>query len=417
MTQPFDGLIKHQIIRIVGRSLAYIDERLIDHGERVAYIADQIASMDHSLAIDRDRLTVLCLLHDIGAYKTEEIDDMVCFETTNVMKHSVYGYVFLKNTTSLGTAAEAILYHHTPYVVLETIPTPQKLTAELIFLADRIDILIASQSPVDWERLKQLNGTDFSPLLMGLFFKAEQKNRLVSRIRDGSYKKDVLPRLEAISLPDEENVNYLKMLVYSIDFRSPFTVTHTANTVSISAALAELFALNEHERRAVFQGAFFHDIGKIAIPYAILEKPGKLTPEQMTVMKTHVAVSESILSGVVPDEICQIAIRHHEKLNGKGYHRGLPGEALTLPQRIVAVADVLSALINRRSYKEAFPKEKALAIIGDMRDAGELCPRVCAMVAEHYDAIISEVAQADDPIIQLYERIRDQYAALMETFS
>ena len=413
MTQPFDGLAKRQVIRIVGRSLACIDKRLIDHGERVAYIAGCIAVAGEPLDVDMDRLPVLCLLHDIGAYKTEEIDNMIHFETTNVTKHAIYGYVFLKNATMLGADALPVLYHHTPYEKLQALDMPHRTTAELIYLADRIDILLMSQNPVDWSLLRRLSGTEFSPALMERFFVALQKYDIDKHIRDGSYKEELLRWLDGIALTDEENVSYLKMLVYSIDFRSPFTVTHTANTETISLVLAQLLELSESEKRDILQGAFFHDIGKISIPYAILENPGKLTDEEMATMRTHVAVSEEILSGIVSDEVCQIAVRHHEKLNGKGYCHGLQANELTLPQRIVAVADILSALISRRSYKEPFPKEKTLSILCAMRDAGELCPRVCNTLIDHYDEVIDRVDRADDPIIELYETIQREYGELM----
>ena len=136
-----DVVKRSNLISIVMRSLAFIDARLVDHGERVAYIADRIAAAAR-LDIDRDKLLILCLLHDVGAYKTEEIDEMVKFETNNVLNHAAYGYVFLKNVTALGSYAEAILYHHTPYEELSQVAEPQRTAAELIFLADRADIIV-----------------------------------------------------------------------------------------------------------------------------------------------------------------------------------------------------------------------------------------------------------------------------------
>lgn len=401
---------KVQIINIVRRSLGYIDRRLIEHGERVAYIAHMIAQADPGLAVDRENLFTLCLLHDIGAYKTEEIDSMVDFETKSAVNHAAYGYVFLRNATSLGDRAEPILYHHTDYSALERIDTPAKLTAELIFLADRIDILLESRGREGLPELRKLEGTMFSPELTELFFLSERENHISEHIFDLSYKDFADSMICGMDLSTSEVMSYLRMLVLSIDFRSPFTVTHTANTTEISRALAELFQLDGGLRASVMTGAFLHDVGKIAIPYSILESPGRLSPEEMEIMKTHVDYSEDILRGVVPDEVCEIAVRHHEKLNGCGYSHGLTAEELTLPQRIVAVADVMSALTSRRSYKEPFPKEKALSIIKSMRDLGELDSEVCDMVESNFDYIISATAQADDPVVELYEKIKAQYA-------
>lgn len=412
-TGSFGSAPQEQIIHIIMRSLGYIDKRLIQHGERVAYIAEMIARMDAELDIDREKLFILCLLHDIGAYKTEEIDNMVRFETDDVMNHAIYGYAFLRNTTDLGDAAEAILYHHTNYDKLAPLDTPNKTMAALISLADRIDILLSVSGSGSWEPLRKLSGTVFSPALIKLFFAAEEKFDISGHIRDLTYKNSVDPLIKAVSLSEADAINYLKMLVYSIDFRSPFTVTHTASTTAISKMLAELFGLDEETRYAIAQGAFLHDIGKIAIPYSILENPGRLTMEQMRTMKMHVAYSEDILQGIVPDRICQIAVRHHEKLNGTGYCHGLRAADLTLPERIVAVSDILSALLGRRSYKTPFSKEKSLSILTRMCDAGELCPQVCLMASENFDDIARIVELADNPVMELYETIRKQYEALI----
>ena len=94
----------------------------------------------------------------------------------------------------------------------------------------------------------------------------------------------------------------------------------------------------------------FHDLGKIGIPLEILENPGRLTLEDMAVMKTHVEKTAVILNGWVSEEIRDLALRHHEKLNGTGYPDGLSASQLTLPQRILAVADIFSALTGERSY-------------------------------------------------------------------
>lgn len=110
-----------EIIGIVRNALSKIDPRLIDHGERVGFIAEKIyRETADKAAFDFTKLFILCVLHDIGAYKTDEIDDMVQFETVMPYEHCLYGYVFLKNTAHLNQYAEALLYHHTDYATLKT---------------------------------------------------------------------------------------------------------------------------------------------------------------------------------------------------------------------------------------------------------------------------------------------------------
>lgn len=114
-----------------------------------------------------------------------------------------------------------------------------------------------------------------------------------------------------------------------------------------------------------------HDIGKVAIPDAILNKPGRLTDEEFNVIKTHPAIGAKImgeiLSGIEEDnylsEAIDMALCHHEKWDGTGYPRGLSGDQIPLSARIMAVADVFDALVSKRSYKEPFSLEKAEDII------------------------------------------------------
>ena len=96
----------------------------------------------------------------------------------------------------------------------------------------------------------------------------------------------------------------------------------------------------------------------MAIPLDILESPGRLEEKDMRVMRAHVRITEMILSGLVDEEVLEIAARHHEKLDGTGYHKGLTEKDLTLPQQIAAVADMLSALYGKRSYKDSFDSGK-----------------------------------------------------------
>ena len=397
-----------EIIHVVLRSLGAIDSRLVEHGERVAFLVQELlecASFEPE--IDRDQLFFLSALHDIGAYKTEEIDNMVSFETGDVHGHSVYGYLFLKYFTQFQDSAEAVLYHHTDFSELKHISSRYLTHAQMIFLADRIDILLMAGDDV--MKIRQLAGSKLDPELVDLFLEADRQRHITDRVRSGEYIDAVMQRIASMEVSQEEVLDFLKLIVSAMDFRSEHTVCHTANTTSISVQLGEIFNLSAQELQALHDGASFHDIGKIAIPVEILEKTGKLTPEEMKIMMTHVEQTESILRGEVDDEICDIAVRHHERPNGKGYPNHLTAPELTLMQRIVAVADVLSALSGKRSYKERFPKDQVLSILSEMRERGDLCPVVCDAVFAHYDKIMERVGQVEASTHRMYQTIRSEY--------
>ncbi|MBR3570247.1 MAG: HD domain-containing protein [Oscillibacter sp.] len=158
---------------------------------------------------------------------------------------------------------------------------------------------------------------------------------------------------------------------------------NTGDHVRKTAAYAEIImrqmrrdgvypeALTDEFMAEVVSAAPLHDLGKIHVPDAILNKPGKLTEEEFREMKKHTSEGKDIISRVIqiaPDseylkEARNLAAFHHERWDGGGYPCGLAGEAIPLSARIMAVADVFDALVSRRSYKEGFPFEKAMEII------------------------------------------------------
>jgi putative two-component system response regulator len=134
------------------------------------------------------------------------------------------------------------------------------------------------------------------------------------------------------------------------------------------------------------RAAPLHDVGKIGIPDAILLKPGKLTPEEFELMKTHTTIGAEILSGGRSPLVRlaqNIALTHQERWDGSGYPRGLAGEAIPLEGRIVALVDVLDALTHERPYKLAWPLDEAVAEIA--RQSGrQFDPRLVAVFLQLY---------------------------------
>lgn len=134
-----------------------------------------------------------------------------------------------------------------------------------------------------------------------------------------------------------------------------------------------------------------HDVGKLGIPDRILLKPGRLTPEEFTIMKTHAEIGYRILHGSTAEPLevaATIAHTHHEKWDGNGYPRGLRGEEIPLPGRIAAIADVFDALTSARPYKPAWPLEAALDLM--RKNAGShFDPRLIEVFLSHIDEVLA----------------------------
>jgi diguanylate cyclase (GGDEF)-like protein len=146
----------------------------------------------------------------------------------------------------------------------------------------------------------------------------------------------------------------VKALAAAVDARDPYTRSHSARVSALSRIIAVEMQLPADEIRRVQLSALLHDIGKIGIPDAILNKPGALTAEEWVIMKTHAPLGASILSAVEPlRDLVPIVRSHHERFDGSGYPDGLAGDAVPLAAYIVSAADAYEVIVSRRAYKAA----------------------------------------------------------------
>jgi putative two-component system response regulator len=153
-------------------------------------------------------------------------------------------------------------------------------------------------------------------------------------------------------------------LARAIEAKDTYTQGHTERVSQFAVILAHKMNLPEDEQNALFKGGILHDIGKIAIPDAILNKPGRLTPEEFTTIRTHPDRGEKICKPLNSMKASLNIIRyHHEKLDGSGYPDGLRGGQVPVTARIMAIVDVYDALTTNRSYRTALAPEVALSIL------------------------------------------------------
>ncbi|MFI4990740.1 MAG: HD-GYP domain-containing protein [Solirubrobacterales bacterium] len=165
---------------------------------------------------------------------------------------------------------------------------------------------------------------------------------------------------------EDARAKTLKRLALAAEYRDDDTFEHTERVGETCALIATELGLEAKEIELLRLAAPLHDVGKIAIPDSILRKPGKLTDEELEVMKTHTALGAKLLTGS-GSPILQmgtlIAESHHERWDGTGYPRGVVGEDIPLVGRVVSVADVFDALTHDRPYKSAWPVADAIAEI------------------------------------------------------
>ena len=140
------------------------------------------------------------------------------------------------------------------------------------------------------------------------------------------------------------------------------TALHQEQAASLAASIGQRLGLDAHQLEGLYLGSLVHDIGKIAVPAELISKPGKLSPEEFALVKTHAQAGVDMLRNVnLPWPVQAIIGQHHERLDGSGYPLGLTGDAITIEARICAVADVFEAICQPRPYREARGCAEALA--------------------------------------------------------
>jgi putative nucleotidyltransferase with HDIG domain len=167
---------------------------------------------------------------------------------------------------------------------------------------------------------------------------------------------------------DRLNVGTLMALARTVDAKSPWTAGHSQRVTDLASEIGRVMGLSASHLDRLARATLLHDIGKIAVPSSILNKPGRLTPEEFAVMQQHPVVGARILDPIPDyDRLIPVVLQHHERFDGSGYPAGLAGDEISLDARIVAVADVFDALTSERPYRHALDDSAALGIIMDGR--------------------------------------------------
>ncbi len=191
----------------------------------------------------------------------------------------------------------------------------------------------------------------------------------------------------------KSRLSVISMLARVAEFRDTDTGMHTFRIGQSSVMIGRLLNMDDRPSEHLFYASLLHDIGKIGIPDSILLKPGRLSPEENTIMKTHTTIGAEILDKQghpIFETARQVALSHHERWDGKGYPQGLAGKEIPIVGRICAVVDVFDALISKRPYKEAWPVERALE-------------EIKALSGSHFDPeVVEAFFQVAPDIVQLH---------------
>ncbi len=246
------------------------------------------------------------------------------------------------------------------------------IEARIALLAQVADVFHSVGGP---ERaLKEIQGragTWFDPELVAAF-------KILAR-RPGFWQPLVSPNIEEhvrrlepethVVFVDENRLDTIaNAFAQVVDAKSTFTSGHSHRVAAYADTIALHKGLAPNRRRWLKRGALLHDVGKLGVSNSILDKPGRLTEREWISVRAHARLSEDIIGRIAAlADIAPIAGAHHERLDGKGYPRGLASDAIGLETRIITVADIFDALTAQRPYRDAMPLQQALAVMTEMR--------------------------------------------------
>lgn len=407
------------IISIACRMLKFINKQILFHNERTAFIALNIArhiglGKEYSL----QNLVILSLFHTIGFFRDDTFfsysdnnADIDYFSKDHFVESKyVFSCYYLEYMTPLKNDALALENFLQPYNKdMEAYIYQEKIKSILYFSARISDFI--RQHPDDPlpEDLNSLDPGQFNPLVVQSFEQINQSNNLIDQIKAKTHLNFLYNYISKITLSERDKNCYLKLLTYLLDFKSTSTMTHSINTSCYALSLGMRFNLSQDDISQLFISSMLHDIGKICTPQKILEAPGKLSPEEMGIMRYHVNHSKKILTDLVSDNILDDVYRHHEKLNGSGYPNHLTEPEITLIQRIITVADITSALNDSRSYKGKFSSDKTFSIMHEMTENGELDKNIMQVLFNQYDSIIKDLRKFQKTLQADFSKIFSKY--------
>ena len=203
-------------------------------------------------------------------------------------------------------------------------------------------------------------------------------------------------------VPIHERMRPLRRLAAELEASDPYTSGHSRRVSRYSTLIGSQLGLAAGALRRLGTAGMLHDVGKIAVPAAILHKPSGLTAAEFSVIQSHADRGADMIADLVEDrELVAIVRHHHERFDGTGYPGGLAGQTIPLGSRVIAVADTFDAIVSRRPYRRAGSFARALSELAAVA-GGQLDPRLVAAFCSVYEAIppMDVLSDAGDELLR-----------------
>lgn len=406
-------------------ALDLVSRNLVRHHLQTTAIAGFIGQNLGLSDAERSHLGIAAALHDIGAIALNRECELFADES-RMTHHAEIGWLLLKSFPPFATAAEIVRYHHTAWGAQDDVRAGDeriRLLSQIVHLSDRVAIQIQPDAFILSQNEAITASIVHSP--PGLFAPAVVDAFRQESLRDAFWLDTVHSSLPKLGVHPEGGCAWSAKIDYKllfqlselfrmiIDFRSKHTATHSKSVAAVAERLARLIGFSGYSCAMIHVAGNLHDLGKLAVPVAILDKPSGLTSAELAVVRSHPYYTRQILERIGGlDEVVDWASAHHEHLDGSGYPYRATEESLPLGSRIVAAADIFSALKEDRSYRPAMTRESTLEIMATMAQARQLDPFVFHLLEQNYDQLDSARREAAVIGELEFKQLRDAAAAI-----
>jgi len=375
------------LIKSIAVALDIVESDLLgtstNHGKRIAVLCAKMGKVLGKNTEEINALAICALLHDSALTEYILLEKMDGDSDTAMKKHCEIGQYNADALCFKTNVKDFVMYHHEhadgngPFGIREG---EGPLEAELITIADSIDAAHHLQriTPEELPNIRNIivneTGKHFSKKAAQTMLEVLDLPALMS-LKDDVIKKTMEDSLSpwTVDIQTETIYNLSGFVARIIDCKSVFTQKHSTQIANKAWFMGKYYKYTPQETAELYLAASLHDLGKLAIPTEILEKPGKLTDEEFEIIKGHVRITWELLHEVEGFEtICQWASNHHEKLDGKGYSFGKKADELDFNSKLMACLDLYQAISEERPYHPRRNHADTMQIIYEMANMGKI---------------------------------------------
>ena len=401
------------VLKYLRKVLNEINHGYMDCGLRTGFIMKRYIEK-YKLNPERGpKLVLLCLLKDIGLFYQ---DDYI--PKDNHALAAASSFLFLNYCSPLKDDAKPLFYYKAKY--MPNIDNEDYQYGILMTLLNQVVMYDYQEYTLDEmeELLNKDKGKKYNPEHVKNVIKLLRKDEdILEKLNNKTslYVYETQNYILQTKYTDEDLLGFINTTNFSFEFHNHETLAHTVTVAVIARELAKKSRLPSSMCEEIYLAGLVHDIGKIRVPKEVLCFPGRLEGEMLKEMQRHAVYTREILEGSFSYKIVDIASNHHEKLDGSGYPRALRAIDLSIGDKIIAVADIASALYCKRSYKAAFPPEKIMAILESDAKAGKLDMRIVEHFVDNYDEIMALAKEREEVVINMYSNMKNKYEALKKS--